>query len=33
MNHLQVERDVNWQIKGFEVNSDRVMHLKFTKVE
>ncbi len=33
MNHLMITRNKQGRITGFEVNSDRVMHLKFTKVE
>jgi CubicO group peptidase (beta-lactamase class C family) len=33
MNHLVVLRDTKKQITGFEVNSGRVMHLRFNKIE
>ncbi|KIC95780.1 serine hydrolase domain-containing protein [Flavihumibacter solisilvae] len=33
MNHLQVLRDATNKITGFEVNSGRIMHLKFNKIE
>lgn len=33
MNHLKMMRDDKNKIKGFEVNSDRVIHLKFIKIE
>ncbi len=33
MNHLKVLRDDKDKINGFEVNSDRVIHLKFIKIE
>ncbi|MBE7170847.1 MAG: serine hydrolase [Williamsia sp.] len=33
MNHLKILRDSKNSISGFEVNSGRVMHLKFNKVE
>jgi hypothetical protein len=33
MNHLMVERDSKNKITGFEVNSGRIMHLKFNKIE
>ncbi|MBP8033151.1 MAG: beta-lactamase family protein [Bacteroidia bacterium] len=33
MNHLKILRDPKDKINGFEVNSDRVIHLKFIKIE
>jgi CubicO group peptidase (beta-lactamase class C family) len=33
MNHLMVRRDQSKKIIGFEVNSGRVMHLKFDKIQ
>jgi CubicO group peptidase (beta-lactamase class C family) len=33
MNHLQIIRNSKNNIEGFEVNSDRVQHLIFTKIE
>ena len=33
MNHLEMIRDLNHKIIGFEVNSGRTMHLRFNKVE
>ena len=33
INHLTVLWDANNRVKGFEVNSGRIMHLKFNKIE
>lgn len=33
MNHLKILRDKNKMITGFEVNSGRVMHVKFIKID
>lgn len=33
MNHLEMLRDAKNRITGFEVNSGRIMHLKFYKIE
>ena len=33
MNHLKILRDKNKQVAGFEVNSGRIEHLKFNKIE
>ena len=33
MNHLKILRDKNNQVSGFEVNSGRIEHLKFNKIE
>ena len=33
MNHLVVIRNTKKQITGFEVNSGRIMHLRFDKIE
>jgi CubicO group peptidase (beta-lactamase class C family) len=33
MNHLMIKRNDKNQIKGFEVNSGRIMHLLFNKIE
>jgi hypothetical protein len=33
MNHLLIIRDSKKEITGFEVNSGRIMHLRFNKVE
>ena len=33
INHLLMIRDGNNNITGFEVNSDRIMHLRFNKIE
>jgi hypothetical protein len=33
MNHLLITRNKQHQINGFEVNSGRVMHLKFVKIK
>ncbi len=33
INHLMMQRDSKNIITGFEVNSGRIMHLKFTKIE
>jgi CubicO group peptidase (beta-lactamase class C family) len=33
MNHLLITRNKSNQITGFEVNSGRIMHLKFNKIE
>ncbi len=33
MGHLKILRDINQKVIGFEVNSDRIMHLKFNKIK
>lgn len=33
INHLMMKRDIKNNIIGFEVNSGRIMHLKFNKIE
>ncbi len=33
MNHLKILKDKNKVITGFEVNSGRVMHVKFIKID
>jgi hypothetical protein len=33
INHLMMIRDANNNITGFEVNSGRIMHLRFNKIE
>jgi len=33
INHLMITRDANNNINGFEVNSGRIMHLRFNKIE
>ncbi|HEX5153941.1 MAG TPA: hypothetical protein VFW07_20990 [Parafilimonas sp.] len=33
INHLVMIRDTNNNIAGFEVNSGRIMHLRFNKIE
>jgi CubicO group peptidase (beta-lactamase class C family) len=33
MNHLKILRDKNNRVSGFEVNSGRIEHLKFNKIE
>lgn len=33
MNHLKITRDATKKVTGFEVNSGRVMHLKFIKIK
>jgi hypothetical protein len=33
INHLQILRDNQKNITGFEVNSGRIMHLRFDKIE
>ena len=33
INHLLVIRNSKNQVTGFEVNGERVMHLKFNKIE
>ena len=33
INHLMMKRDSKNNITGFEVNSGRIMHLKFNKIE
>ncbi|MBP6794480.1 MAG: hypothetical protein KA143_05480, partial [Saprospiraceae bacterium] len=32
INHLMITRDAKKNITGFEVNSGRIMHLKFNKI-
>jgi len=33
MDHLKIVRDNKKEVTGFEVNSGRVMHLKFIKID
>ena len=33
INHLLITRNSNGNITGFEINSDRIMHLRFNKIE